>query len=56
MVEVTGDQVIQVAGYGLEITSIYALYGSEAYLHKVRQVLQDQLANKVGSAMTRCKG
>ena len=47
VVEVTGDRVNRGAGYGLEVLCIYRLYGPEAYLHKVRQVLQDLRANEV---------
>ena len=47
VVEVTGDRVNRGAGYGLEVPCIYRLYGPEAYLHKVRQVLQDLRANEV---------
>ena len=43
--EVTGDCVNRGAGYGLEVPCIYRLYGSKAYLDKVREVLRDLHAN-----------
>jgi hypothetical protein len=38
---VKGDRVNRGAGYGLKVPCIYRLNGPEAYLHKVREVLQD---------------
>ena len=45
MAEVTGDRVNRGAGYELEVTCIYRLFGPSAYLDKVTEVLRDLHAN-----------
>lgn len=44
-VEVTGNRVNRGAGYGVEVPCIYRLYGPEAYIERIQEVVQSLLDN-----------
>ena len=39
--EVTGEKVNRGAGYGLEISCVYRLYGPKVYIDKMKELLKD---------------
>ena len=41
VVEITGNRLNRGAGHGLEAPCVYRLYGPDAYLQRVRTLLQD---------------
>ena len=44
-VEITGSRVNCGTGYGLEVPCIYRLYGPQAYIERVQEVVQSVLDN-----------
>ena len=41
--EVTGERVNRKAGYGLEIPCVYRIYGTKAYVDKIKEITDSMM-------------
>ena len=42
--EITGDRINRGVGYGLEVPCVYRLYGSKAYVDKIRVIVRSEVS------------